>query len=100
LRRWLRCWRRALSIATLAASRLSALAPGDLLPARARSALTGLAVLVWMPASGLYLALATVAFWIALASWLAVTAGLLRQGARWLADRSIARRRTGHDRLA
>lgn len=123
----------ALSIATLAASRLSVLASDGPLPARARPWLTGLAVAVWLPASGLYLALAVVstwrtarlpatlryglgwwamafplgmyaaatddlgvntgsgplvalaavAFWIALASWLLVAAGLLRQGARW-----------------
>ena len=33
--------------------------------------------------SGPLVALAAVAFWIALASWLLVAAGLLRQGARW-----------------
>jgi tellurite resistance protein TehA-like permease len=33
--------------------------------------------------SGELVALAGVAFWIALASWLAVAVGLLRQGARW-----------------
>jgi tellurite resistance protein TehA-like permease len=34
--------------------------------------------------SGALLAVAAVAFWIALAGWLAVAAGLLRQGARWV----------------
>jgi tellurite resistance protein TehA-like permease len=131
----------ALSIATLAASRLSAIASGGPLPARARPWLTGLAVAAWVPASGLYLALAaltawravalpatrryglawwamafplgmyavatddlgavtgsgalvalaSVAFWVALAAWLAVSAALLGQGARWVSSRGAPR---------
>jgi tellurite resistance protein TehA-like permease len=120
----------ALSIATLAASRLAAVASGGPVAARARPWLTGLAVAAWVPASGLYLvlaaasawraarlpatrryqlgwwamvfplgmyavatddlgqttgsgvllALATVAFWVALAAWLAVAAAVARHG--------------------
>jgi tellurite resistance protein TehA-like permease len=122
----------ALSIATLAASRLAAVASGGPLPAGARPWLTGLAVAAWVPASGLYLvlavasawraatlpatrryrlgwwamvfplgmyaaatddlgrtagsgallALATLAFWVALAAWLAVAAALAGHGPR------------------
>jgi tellurite resistance protein TehA-like permease len=70
----------ALSIATLAASRLSAIASGDALPARARSWLTGLAIAVWVPASGLYLALAVLSAWRA-----ARLPATLRYGLGWWA---------------